>query len=413
MHKPFLSFFLALVICGMSAAAPTASARTFSDVSGTVFARAFGVLGEAGIVQGFADGTARPLQFLTRAEAVKLLVAARPQWQARVRFFTQNPSPIALFRDVPQTHWVTPYLETAFTHGLITGYADGTFLPDMLLTNEEAIVLLARAYGDTAEGSEALDSPYLANVPGTWYTSSFNVAIAKNLVLPQRQIVPGYVITRGQFIDMVYRRYELARTGKSVFLEENQPLKQLPLPAAKAVLPPSDKSPVPSANVQVSNTQYVMTNTSAQIPNPNPNPNPSFSLTIPALGLTQLPVLHPSDPFTDAGLTSVLKNGIGHLFSYPGAGGKIMLYGHSSAYPWDLSEYARVFRTIHKLQTGDTIELTYQGKVHKYQVTGKETVDASDTTPFKDNGSGEELLLYTCWPLDSIQQRYIVRARPV
>jgi LPXTG-site transpeptidase (sortase) family protein len=138
-----------------------------------------------------------------------------------------------------------------------------------------------------------------------------------------------------------------------------------------------------------------------------------FAITMPVLGIFDLAVTHPQDPFSKDGILEPLRYGVGHLFGYPGAGGKIMVYGHSSGYPWDLSQFTKIFRQINRLQNGDRVYITYAGKLYTYEVTFKETVAAADTAPYADNGTGEELLLYTCWPPDSISQRYLVHALPV
>jgi len=133
---------------------------------------------------------------------------------------------------------------------------------------------------------------------------------------------------------------------------------------------------------------------------------------MPTLGINSLNVLHPSDPFTSAGLLAPLKYGVGHLFSYPGTNGKILIYGHSSSYPWDVSSFTKIFRQINKLAVGDKVYVDYDGKKITYEVSFKETVPAKDLSAYK-NGGSEELILYTCWPPDSISQRYLVHARPV
>jgi sortase (surface protein transpeptidase) len=51
--------------------------------------------------------------------------------------------------------------------------------------------------------------------------------------------------------------------------------------------------------------------------------------------------------------------------------------------------------------------------VHTYVVREKKTVPAADLTSYQNDGEGEELILYTCWPPDSISQRYLVIADPV
>ena len=58
------------------------------------------------------------------------------------------------------------------------------------------------------------------------------------------------------------------------------------------------------------------------------------------------------------------------------------------------------------------IYVTYDAGVYEYQVTEKETIPAYDIHSLQD-GADEELILYTCWPPDSVSQRYLVRARPV
>lgn len=138
-----------------------------------------------------------------------------------------------------------------------------------------------------------------------------------------------------------------------------------------------------------------------------------FTISMPALGIDRLPVSHPEDPMTHAGIIEPLKRGVGHLFGYPGGGGKVMIYGHSSGYPWDVSAYTRVFRGVNRLAAGDTIELLYQGHSFAYRVTGQERVAANDLRPFQEETGGEELILYTCWPPDSTSERLLVRAVPV
>jgi LPXTG-site transpeptidase (sortase) family protein len=138
-----------------------------------------------------------------------------------------------------------------------------------------------------------------------------------------------------------------------------------------------------------------------------------FAISMPSLGVIDLAVNHPSDPFSNKGVLAPLEYGVGHLFSYPGGGGKIMIYGHSSGYPWDISDYTKIFRRVNELSEGDKIYVTYDGELHIYEVAREQTIDASDTRPFNDNGAGEELILYTCWPPDSIAQRYLIHAYPV
>ncbi|OGI11026.1 MAG: hypothetical protein A2Y40_00070 [Candidatus Margulisbacteria bacterium GWF2_35_9] len=46
-------------------------------------------------------------------------------------------TPISKFADVPNSHWVNPYIDVAIANGLVTGYPDGTFQPDRQVSRAE------------------------------------------------------------------------------------------------------------------------------------------------------------------------------------------------------------------------------------------------------------------------------------
>lgn len=138
-----------------------------------------------------------------------------------------------------------------------------------------------------------------------------------------------------------------------------------------------------------------------------------FAITMPSLGITDLGIEHPADASSATSLLEPLQRGVGHLFAYPSEGSTVLVYGHSSNYPWDVSGFAKIFRGINKLKVGDRVYVTYGNKFVVYQVTGHETIPAGDLASVGATGDGEELVLYTCWPPDSVSQRYLVRAVPV
>ena len=126
------------------------------------------------------------------------------------------------------------------------------------------------------------------------------------------------------------------------------------------------------------------------------------------------PTTTPPDDSTSAAATlDVLNQGVGHLFSYPGDGGKILVYGHSSNWPWDVSGFAKIFRRVNELNPGDQSFVTYNGRLYVYQVVLEETIAARDTQALQGEDIGEQIILYTCWPPDDITHRYLVRAAPV
>jgi hypothetical protein len=73
------------------------------------------------IVSGYSDGSFRPYNNVTRGQLSKIVVIAAG-WPLA------NP-PTPTFIDVPPEHTFYTYIETAFEHGIISGYADRTFRP--------------------------------------------------------------------------------------------------------------------------------------------------------------------------------------------------------------------------------------------------------------------------------------------
>ena len=74
-----------------------------------------------GIISGYADGTFRPGNKVTRGQLCKIIVIAAG-WSS---YMPPAPS----FTDVPTDHPFYTYIETAHNHGIISGYIDGTFRP--------------------------------------------------------------------------------------------------------------------------------------------------------------------------------------------------------------------------------------------------------------------------------------------
>lgn len=390
----------------------TALAAGFPDTTGTDFETSFAYLQDEGIIRGYSDGFARPGSPLNRVEALKVILRARGDLDGRIAHYEKKMPPIALFSDVDQAAWYGPYIETAFENGVVTGYPDGTFRPGQLLRTEEAIAMLMRTFKYQGEKSEASLSAYIENQPNQWYTPSINAAVDRNLIMHKGKLRLGTAITRGQFFEMVYRLHYITKSSQVAY-DGPEPQAQPP----RVAVPVQRVADVPSGSTGVTTHQNTTLPQNVQLAPTVDHPYASeqyFSISMPSLGIENLTITHPQDAASKDGLLSVLDQGVGHLFAYPGGGGKIMVYGHSSGYPWDVSEFTKIFRRINELEAGDKVYITYAGNLHVYEVTHEQTVLASRADEaFKDDGSGEELILFTCWPPDSIAQRYLVHAVPV
>src|SRR5207245_994125 len=74
-----------------------------------------------GIVSGYGDGSFRPYSDVTRGQVAKIVVQA-----AGLQLV--NPDK-PTFSDVPTGSTFYSYIQTAYSNGVLAGYADGTFKP--------------------------------------------------------------------------------------------------------------------------------------------------------------------------------------------------------------------------------------------------------------------------------------------
>ena len=416
------------IVSIVSLTASQALAAGFPDTAGTNYNTAFSYLQDQGIIQGYADGLGRPGYPLNRVEALKVVLRASGDYDKRITFYEKKMPPIALFADVLQKEWYGPYVETAFENGVVTGYPDGTFRPGNLLRTEEAITMLMRTFAEQGSSDKAELSTYIENNPNQWYTPSINAAINRNLIMHTGKMQLGAAMTRGQFFDMVYRLHSIRASGAVAYDGPE------PTPVQARVAAPVQRTqtvsyvasdteyygptgisngPSPQVEQTVTPSQPQNVTFAPKINHPYASEK-HFAISMPSIGINDLTITHPQDAASKEGVLEVLGLGVGHLFSYPGGGGKIMVYGHSSGYPWDVSEFTKIFRRINELQDGDKVYVTYAGNLYIYQVTHEQTILAKNANEaFHDEGVGEELILFTCWPPDSIAQRYLVHAVPV
>ena len=107
---------------------------TMPDVQ-THWARSFVAFAEAsGFVGGYPDGTFRPDQPITRAEVATVL--------AQVKNLSDNTDDGRL-SDI-SNHWAKNFILALVNAGAVSGYPDGTYKPDSPITRAEMIVIINR-----------------------------------------------------------------------------------------------------------------------------------------------------------------------------------------------------------------------------------------------------------------------------
>ena len=94
---------------------------------------AVSTLTNAGIIDGYEDGTFKPDGNITRAEFATIAV----------RFFEATYDGEDLFSDIAG-HWAQDYINEAANAGVVDGYPDGTFRPQQYITRAEAMTMVNR-----------------------------------------------------------------------------------------------------------------------------------------------------------------------------------------------------------------------------------------------------------------------------
>ena len=116
--------------------------KSFPDVPANQwYAQAVETLAGLGIVSGYEDGTFGPNRNITRAEFVTIAMA-----------FSTLETGKSPFIDVKDTSWAAPYIVSAAKQGWISGYTDGTFGPDKNISRAEAVSIINKMLGRSADG---------------------------------------------------------------------------------------------------------------------------------------------------------------------------------------------------------------------------------------------------------------------
>lgn len=129
------------------------------DANHQWFYQAVTYLSQRGIILGYADGTFRPNQNITRAEFVTMVS----------RFEEMQTGSIG-FSDA-QDHWALASIQNAVAKGWVSGYPDGTFKPEQNITRAEAVKIINTMLGRDLEKSQLpsnLSMPFSDLKAGHW-----------------------------------------------------------------------------------------------------------------------------------------------------------------------------------------------------------------------------------------------------
>ncbi|MBU1017879.1 sortase [Patescibacteria group bacterium] len=339
-------------------------AKTFSDVPAYYkHYQAITQLSDLGVINGYSDGSFRPDQMISRAEAAKLLVSSIKSdefIQKATNSFVKSGfgSP---FYDVSFNEWFGPYVIMAKQYSMVDGYPDGSFGPGNTINFAEGLKMILQSYGADVHSERFVGRPLLYVGGHEWFAPYFNYASSHHLINPDKFYHPAQLMTRGEFSEILYRIKTIKEEGL------------------------------------------------AQVPITQPPFSNEYTITIPHLDIVDVNVFF-ANPYDSDGALGTLRGGMGHYLSPPGGGGKMVLFGHSSGYNWDNSSYKQLLRQIDRLGIGDLIYINYQEKGYVYQINKKDILPAEQLGAVMTDYGYEEVAMYTCWPPDGISHRYVVYA---
>ncbi|MBN2087426.1 S-layer homology domain-containing protein [Candidatus Peregrinibacteria bacterium] len=343
----------------------TVFAKSYSDVpSNYKYLKSISALSDGGVVKGYADGSFKPEKQINRAEAIKILIESQYEDNVINSALLSNHSATIRFPDVKVGQWYDKYVEIAYLNKIIKGYPDGTFRPSDKINFAEALKVILESYNITPRYTSFEENKLLYVNNGDWFKNYFTYASKHNLINQNKFYHPSQLITRGEFAEIIYRLESMLESGLSEYTTST-----------------------------------------------NPTSN-EYTVTIPKLKIINLPVFF-ADPHNEQSALEILKKGIGHYLAEPGGGKKLVLFGHSSGYSWDNSPYKTILKSIDKLNNGDRIYLNYKEKGYVYEIFKSDIIPQSQDLKIVENPNANELALYTCWPPNSISQRYVVYGKPV
>lgn len=142
--------------------------------------------------------------------------------------------------------------------------------------------------------------------------------------------------------------------------------------------------------------------------------DPNFSIVIPKIAANS-PVIPNINPADRDEYLEALQKGVAHAegTAFPGEGGHIYLFAHSTDYIWNVGTYNAVFYLLYKLEVGDEVDLFYKGQRFVYKVTGKEIIDPDQVEYITRKTDKEFLTLQTCWPPGTTLKRQLIFAERV
>lgn len=195
--KRLFAFLMAFVMVTALAANAVFAAGSFTDVSeGDDFYENIESLYEQGIIGGFADGTFRPGDYLTRQQAAKMIALGAN--------YGDHDGTGSKLVDVADLTWGQENIWALEAAGVVKGFGTSKeFRPRLNITRGHVAKMIALAFG-LEEGDVEVD---LIDLPSDEEVADAIRILASNGIVSgfgkSKEFRPDALVTRGQFAKMV------------------------------------------------------------------------------------------------------------------------------------------------------------------------------------------------------------------
>ncbi len=180
----------------------------FVDDDGDIHEKYIEAIAALGITKGCNAQGDRfcPAQEVNRAEMAVFLVRAIGE-EANL------PGYLGTFPDVPAGAWYAPYVERLAQLGVTSGYADGTFGPDLPVSRAEMAAFVTRAFG--TDTTTHVYSGVFADAPAdAWYVAAvetmFDSGLTAGCSAEPRLYCPDAAVPRDQMASFLARALGLS-----------------------------------------------------------------------------------------------------------------------------------------------------------------------------------------------------------
>ena len=123
-----------------------------------------------GVISGFPDGSFRPMDTLTRAQAAKMIcITLEGAEKAELL-----PEGDGGFSDVPETNWASKYVAYCAGKKIVAGMGDGRFDPEGQLSSAAFAKMMLVAYGHDPEAEGLVGAQWVENTQKSLKATGFD-----------------------------------------------------------------------------------------------------------------------------------------------------------------------------------------------------------------------------------------------